>query len=162
MCACARRCNPRRAPKGATTSRARHLLLRGARELTRGACACAARWPRTDLARFDRALRSNDEGPFLVGSELSFVDIQLFQALTQLANAGVVDLKAKWPELEAYRQRIAQLPPVAEYLASGRQLPFPGRGGKAKFIADVAKVIPWVFGKGGQPELLCDVWHFKK
>mmetsp|Transcript_8398 Transcript_8398/g.21686 ORF Transcript_8398/g.21686 Transcript_8398/m.21686 type:complete len:286 (+) Transcript_8398:71-928(+) len=114
------------------------------------------------LNRFARALKSNEEGEFLVGRELSFVDIQLFQALTQLAATKEINLKVRWPELDAYRARIAELPPIAQYLASDRRLPFPGRGGKTKFITDVSKVIPWVFGQSEQPSLLCDVWHFRK
>ena len=113
------------------------------------------------LNRFTRALKSNHEGEFLVGQNLSFVDIQLFQALEQLAVSKAVELKVKWPELDAYRKRVREIGPIAAYLASGRQSEFPGKGGKVKFFEDVRNVIPWVFGKAEQPGLLCKEWRFR-
>jgi len=114
------------------------------------------------LARFQRALASNETGSFLVGSGPTFVDVQLFQALTQLAASKTVDIKSKFPELETYRKKVAALPGISAYLNSDTQLPFPGMGGKEAFFANVAAVIPWVFGKADQPPLLASSWRFQK
>lgn len=114
------------------------------------------------LSRFTRALTSNLDGDYLVGKNLSFVDIQLFQALEQLSSTNTVDLKAKWPALELYRKRISQLGPVAAYLASDKHTPFPAPGGKEAFFATVAQVMPWVFGTAPQPVLLSKQWVFRK
>lgn len=115
------------------------------------------------LDRFARALRSNGDGDFLVGKTVSFVDVQVFQALEQLVAAKSVPLKAKWPELDAYRLRVRSLPPIAEYLASGRQVPFFGQKGNTKesFFSEIAKIIPWNFGKAEHPGLLCKEWRFR-
>ena len=114
------------------------------------------------LDRFARALRSNGDGDFLVGKTVSFVDVQVFQALEQLVESKTVPLKAKWPELDAYRLRVRALPPIAEYLGSGRQVHFfgPSRA-KETFFAEIAKVIPWNFGKAEHPGLLCKEWRFR-
>lgn len=114
------------------------------------------------LSRFDRALASNREGDFLVGRRLSFVDIQLFQALEQLADAKAVDLRAKWPALDAYRSRLRKLGPIAAYLASPSRTPFYGAGGRAAFFETVERVLPWVFGKAKQPALLSKEWRFRQ
>ncbi|KAG8465238.1 hypothetical protein KFE25_012601 [Diacronema lutheri] len=114
------------------------------------------------LARFTRALTSNADGDFLAGRSLSFADVQLFHALEQLANAGVVDLPGKWPALDAYRRRIRALGPIAAYVESGRQTPFPGAGGRDAFFQTVRATLPWVFGKAELPPLLSARWHFSK
>jgi glutathione S-transferase len=114
---------------------------------------------------FARALRSNSRGEFLVGKTVSFVDVQLFQALEQLVASGTaakLKLADKWPELEAYRARVRELAPIAAYLASGRQTSFPRKGGANAFFAQVRAVMPWVFGQADQPPLLCSEWRFRK
>lgn len=113
------------------------------------------------LARLQRALKSNGGGRcFLVGSKASWCDVQLFQALQQLTTTKGVDLANKYPLLEEYRLRVAALPGIAEYLASGRQPPFPGAGGEKAYFEKVQRAMPWVFGKAPRPEMACDEWHF--
>jgi len=66
-------------------------------------------------------------GPFLLGDELCYVDLALFQVLTGVqyafpkAHARLVD---KTPSLEQHRRAMADRPRVAAYLASDRRLPF--------------------------------------
>ena len=79
------------------------------------------------LAYFDRA---GAPGPFLAGEQWSYADVSLFQVVEGLRFAFPQRMRALEPEfgrVVAIRDRVAALPGIAAYLASGRRLPF-GQG----------------------------------
>jgi glutathione S-transferase len=85
------------------------------------------------LLYFERLLETNTEsgGEHLVGLELSYVDLSLFQTLTGLAYAfpkAMAAFEAQIPLSIALRDRVAALPRVAAYIASERRPPFNESG----------------------------------
>ena len=78
------------------------------------------------LGYFQRVLEHNG-GEQLLGDELSYVDLALFQVLTGVRYAfpnAYARQMAETPQLERHRQAVAARPRIAEYLASPRRLPF--------------------------------------
>ena len=62
-----------------------------------------------------------------VGAELSYVDLSLFQVLEGLAYAfprAFEHEQSLLPRLLALRDRVAERPHIASYLASERRIPF--------------------------------------
>ncbi len=77
-------------------------------------------------------LTRNPQGDaHLVGGELSYADLSLFQIVEGLRYAfprAMARLEAAWPKSIALRSRVAQLPRVKAYLASPRRIPFNEQG----------------------------------
>jgi len=85
------------------------------------------------LGYFEAVLADNkkSKGRYAVGGKLSYVDLSLFQLLTGLAYAfprALGRLEKKLPLLLALRERVAERPKVAAYLASERRIPFNENG----------------------------------
>jgi glutathione S-transferase len=85
------------------------------------------------LRYLDRALDSNPagKGRWLVGRKLSYVDLSAFQVMAGLRYAfpRAMALRERLvPRLGALHDRVAALPPIADYLASERRLPFNEEG----------------------------------
>ncbi len=79
---------------------------------------------------FERALAST-EGPFLLGEELSYVDLSLFQLLAGLEYAFPQAFSRRRPEvggLIELSERVKELPKIKSYLASERRLDFNEKG----------------------------------
>jgi glutathione S-transferase len=85
------------------------------------------------LGYFERTLECNPlgEGRYLVGADLSYVDLSLFQVLEGLAYAfpnALERAKAGVPRLLELRARVARRPRIAAYLRSERRIPFNEHG----------------------------------
>ncbi|NUQ72746.1 MAG: glutathione S-transferase [Polyangiaceae bacterium] len=85
------------------------------------------------LLYFESLLEANTEsnGDHLVGLNLSYVDLSLFQVLTGLEYAfpkAMASIERKIPRSIGLRDRVAAHPRVAEYLASERRIPFNESG----------------------------------
>lgn len=81
------------------------------------------------LSYFERTLERNQAsgGRALIGAELSYVDLALFQVLAGLAYAfprRFAEAIADRPRLSALRDRVAARERIAAYLASPRRIPF--------------------------------------
>jgi glutathione S-transferase len=66
-------------------------------------------------------------GPFLVGSEHTYVDLSMFQTLEGLDYAfprALSQITSRTPNLSALRERVRERPNVARYLASDRRSAF--------------------------------------
>jgi glutathione S-transferase len=77
------------------------------------------------LGYFDAVLESR--GDWLLGEELSYPDLALFQLTTGLGHAFPRAMAALAPRIArvmAHRDRVAARPRVAAYLASPRRIPF--------------------------------------
>jgi glutathione S-transferase len=77
------------------------------------------------LGYFERTLADN--GPYITGRKLCYVDLSLFQIVEGLRYAFPNRMKAferKIPRLVALHDRIAARPHIAAYLASERRIPF--------------------------------------
>ena len=71
------------------------------------------------------------EGRWLVGRDLTYVDLSAFQVMEGLRYAfpnAMARLERKIPRLVALRDRVAERPRTAAYLRSGRRLPFNQQG----------------------------------
>jgi glutathione S-transferase len=82
------------------------------------------------LDYFARVLERNG-GEWLMGDELTYPDLSLFQLLEGLAFAfpkGFARVAESKPSLLGLRERVAKRPRVAAYLASERRLPFNEHG----------------------------------
>jgi glutathione S-transferase len=78
------------------------------------------------LSYFERALNRSG-GEWLTGDTLSYADLSLFQLLEGLAYAfprGFAKVSGLTPRLRSLRNRVAQRPRIAAYLASDRRLAF--------------------------------------
>jgi glutathione S-transferase len=72
---------------------------------------------------------TTSDGRFVVGDRVSYADLAAFQALEGLAYAFPKAYAAQEiPKLRALRDRIAERPRLAAYLASPRRLPFNEMG----------------------------------
>ena len=84
------------------------------------------------LGWFESLLARNPDGPaHLVGGELTYADLSLFQMIEGLRYAfpkAMARLEPDIPNLVALRNRVAALPRVMAYLASPRRLPFNEQG----------------------------------
>jgi glutathione S-transferase len=79
---------------------------------------------------FDDVIRKSG-GPFLLGRRLSYPDLSLFQMVEGLRYAlprMMKRLERKIPRVVAVRDRVAERPHVAAYLASERRIPFNEMG----------------------------------
>jgi len=78
---------------------------------------------------FERALEGGDA--WLAGGSVSYADLSLFQAVEGLAYAfpnAMARLEPDIPKVVALRDRVADLPRIAAYLASDRRIPFNEMG----------------------------------
>ena len=84
------------------------------------------------LHYFERVLRVNPHGrEFMVGKQLSYVDLSMFQLMAGLHYAfpnAMAALAPSLPLLTALSERVAELPRIAAYLKSPRRLPFNQQG----------------------------------
>ena len=80
---------------------------------------------------FERILRRNPKGSeYLLGRQLSYVDLSLFQMIEGLRYAfprTMRKLESKYPHAVALRNSVAARPRIANYLAS-RRIPFNQEG----------------------------------
>jgi glutathione S-transferase len=100
-------------------------VLRRAKEF------CSARMPKY-LQWFERIVVHNPAGSrHLVGGELSYADLSLFQLVEGLRYAfprAAANTLAKTPAVVALHGRVAAMPKVAAYLRSERRIPFNEQG----------------------------------
>jgi glutathione S-transferase len=78
------------------------------------------------LGYFERVLKRNG-GKYMVGRQLSYVDLSLFQIVEGLRYAFPKRMKRferRVPGLIALHDRVAKRPRIAAYLASTRRIPF--------------------------------------
>ena len=84
------------------------------------------------LGYFERVLERNPAGPaHLVGAELTYPDLSLFQLLAGMRYAfprAMARLEPKHTRVVALHDRVAALPRIAAYLASDRRIPFNEHG----------------------------------
>jgi glutathione S-transferase len=97
----------------------------------RAADFLAARAPKF-LGYFERVLASNPDGDrHLVGGELSYPDLSLFQIVAGLRYAfprAMVGLERTCPRVVGVHDRVAKRPRIAAYLASSRRCAFSEEG----------------------------------
>jgi glutathione S-transferase len=82
------------------------------------------------LGYFERVLEKASSG-HLVGSELTYPDLSLFQVVAGLRYAfprAMARLQPKYQRIVALHDRIASRPRIAAYLASERRIPFNQHG----------------------------------
>jgi len=80
------------------------------------------------LGYFARVL---DDKDYLLGSDVSYADLSLFQVLEGLRYAfpaATARVLAEHPQLDALRRRVAERPRIAAYLSSTRRIPFNEEG----------------------------------
>jgi glutathione S-transferase len=84
------------------------------------------------LGYFERVLERNPAGSdHLLGAELTYADLSLFQIVAGLRYAfprAMAHLGPKHPRLIALHGRVAARPRIAAYLASDRRIPFNEHG----------------------------------
>jgi glutathione S-transferase len=84
------------------------------------------------LDYFERVLERNKTGDtHLVGAELTYPDLSLFQIVAGLRYAfprAMARLEPKHPRVVALHDRVADRPRIADYLASGRRIAFNEHG----------------------------------
>ena len=94
------------------------------RESKRAAAEFWKRRPQKYLGYFERLL---EQGPYLLGRKLSYVDLSLFQVIAGLRYAFPKRMKRferKVPRVIALTERVAKRPRIAAYLASEQRIPF--------------------------------------
>ena len=77
------------------------------------------------------ARNAKSDGRWLVGRDLTYVDLSAFQVVEGLRYAfpnAMARIEAKIPRLIALRDRVAERPRIAAYLKSKRRLPFNQEG----------------------------------
>jgi glutathione S-transferase len=84
------------------------------------------------LGYFERVLEHNSSEPaHLVGTELTYSDLSLFQVVAGLRYAfprAMARLEPKHPKVVELHDRVAARPRIAAYLASARRIPFNEHG----------------------------------
>jgi glutathione S-transferase len=93
----------------------------------------AAAFRRARIPKFLGYLERNLErnGDVLVGRDVSYVDLSAFQVVEGLSYAfprAMARFRKDLPRLLALRDRVAQRPRLARYLASPRRIPFSEQG----------------------------------
>jgi glutathione S-transferase len=91
----------------------------------RAAAFCTQRMPRY-LSYFEQVLERGD-GRHAIGRKHSYVDLSLFQLISGLDYAfpnTMKGLRRRAVRLRALRERVAERPNIAAYLASERRIPF--------------------------------------
>jgi glutathione S-transferase len=81
------------------------------------------------LGYFERLLEQN--GPYVTGRRLTYVDLSLFQLVEGMRYAfpkGAAQLEKKLPKLVALHGRIAERPRIKAYLASEQRIAFNESG----------------------------------
>jgi glutathione S-transferase len=99
---------------------------RRARDFVRDRMPKYLGWLEDALAR-----NTKSRGRWLVGRDLTYVDLSAFQVVEGLRHAfpnAMARLAPKIPRLMALRDRVAERPRLAAYLASRRRLPFNQQG----------------------------------
>jgi glutathione S-transferase len=81
---------------------------------------------------FERLLQRDPKGRnFILGKNVSYVDLSLFQMIAGLRYAfprAMARLEPEYPTLAALHDRVASRPRIAAYLSSERRLPFNQHG----------------------------------
>jgi len=80
---------------------------------------------------FEGLLARPEPKDYLLGAQLSYADLSLFQLVEGLRYAfpkALAHIDANYPLLGALRERVAARPRIAAYLASKRRLPFNEEG----------------------------------
>ena len=84
------------------------------------------------LGYFEKVLSRNPTGDeFLVGANLTYPDLSLFQVVAGLRHAfprAMVRLEPKYPRIVALHDRVAARPRIAAYLSSSRRIAFNEHG----------------------------------
>jgi glutathione S-transferase len=84
------------------------------------------------LGYFERVLKSgSDDGEFLFGTDVSYVDLSLFQMIEGLRYAfprAMARLESEHSRVIDVHDRVKDRPRIAAYLSSPRRLPFNQRG----------------------------------
>jgi glutathione S-transferase len=84
------------------------------------------------LGYFERVLERNARGPgHLVGAELTYPDLSLFQIVAGLCYAfprAMARLEPKYPRVVEVHDRVAARPRIAAYLTSNRRIAFNAHG----------------------------------
>lgn len=83
------------------------------------------------LDYFERVIKSNPQGSYMLGRKCSYVDLSLFQIIAGLRYAfptALKKLEPRYPGLVTLHDRVAMRPNIAAYLASKRRLPFNEEG----------------------------------
>lgn len=84
------------------------------------------------LGYFERVLQQNRKGPkHLIGDNLSYVDLSLFQVIEGLSYAFPKAMKSvdgRHAGIEALRDHVGNRPNISAYLRSDRRLPFSEEG----------------------------------
>ncbi|MBV9201105.1 MAG: glutathione S-transferase family protein, partial [Alphaproteobacteria bacterium] len=84
------------------------------------------------LGYFERALERNARGPaYLIGAELTYPDLSLFQVVAGLRYAfprAMARFEPKYPRVVELHRRVAARPRIAAYLVSNRRIPFNEHG----------------------------------
>ena len=89
-----------------------------------------ARMPKY-LGYFERVLARNAAAGHLIGNQLTYPDLSLFQIVTGLRYAfpqRMAALTPHYPRVIAVHDQVAQRPRIAAYLASPRRIPFNEHG----------------------------------
>jgi glutathione S-transferase len=80
---------------------------------------------------FEGILGRPEPKDYLLGDQLSYADLSLFQVIEGLRYAfpqALARIDAAYPLLSNLRDRVAQRPRIAAYLGSGRRVPFNEEG----------------------------------
>jgi glutathione S-transferase len=80
---------------------------------------------------FEGLLGRPEPKDYLLGQHVSYADLSLFQLVEGLRHAfphALARIDAGYPLLSALRDRVAQRPRIAAYLASARRIPFNQEG----------------------------------
>lgn len=84
------------------------------------------------LGYFEQVLQRNRCGDRqLVGDEISYADLSLFQVIAGLRYAfphAIAKIERRYPRVFAVHERVSQLPRIAAYLDSKRRIPFNQEG----------------------------------
>jgi glutathione S-transferase len=101
-----------------------------AEALRRAADFRALRLPKF-LGYFERVLKANGSGGYMIGKSASYVDLSMFQMMSGLDYAfprAMARVKSTHPRLVALQECVRRRPRVAAYLKSDRRIPFNERG----------------------------------